>query len=80
MQDERKQESRGDKDKEKIGTDTVTQIIHYLGQDKLSTPEDDTRKERNDPVIYSNKMQLLSQEIKDKLETLSKIANTMKKN
>ena len=45
----------------------------------LPTPDDGSRKGQDNPVIYNNEIQLISQEIKDKLKTLSKIANTIEK-
>ena len=37
------------------------------------------RKYQEDPVIYNNEIELLSQEIKDKLDILTKIANKIEK-
>ena len=38
-----------------------------------------TRKDQDDPVIYNNEIELLSQGIKDEIEILAKIANTIEK-
>ena len=38
-----------------------------------------TRKDQEDPVIYNNEIELLSQGIKDKLKILAKIAKTIEK-
>ena len=55
-QDERKLETTGDKDKDKIRADTAAQVNHYLDQNKLPTPEEGTRKEQDDPIIYKNEI------------------------
>ena len=52
---------------------------HHLDQNILPTPKEGTRKDQEDPVIYNNEIELLSQGIKDKLEILTKIANTIEK-
>ena len=37
-QDEQKQESTGDQNKDKVRSDTATRILHLLGKDTLPTP------------------------------------------
>ena len=48
---------------------------HHLDQNILPTPKEGTRKDQEDPVIYNDEIELLSQGIKDKLDILAKIAN-----
>ena len=52
---------------------------HHLDQNILLTPKEGTRKDQEDPVIYNNEIELLSQGIKDELDILTKIANTIEK-
>ena len=42
-------------------------LLHYLDQSSLPTPEEGTRTELEDRVIFNNEIELLSQGIKDKL-------------
>ena len=48
-QDERKLESTGEKDKDKIRADIAARVNHYLDQNKLPTPKEGTRKEQDNP-------------------------------
>ena len=79
IQDDRKLDTTGDADKDKIRAETAARVHHYLDQNSLPTPEEGTRKDQEDPVIYNNEIELLSQGIKGKLEILAKIANTIEK-
>ena len=78
-QDERKLDTTGDADKDKIRAKTTAWVQHHLDQKILPTPMEGTRKDQEDPVIYNNEIELLSQGIKDKLEILAKISNTISK-
>ena len=78
-QDERKLDTTGDADKDKIRAKTAAQVHHHLDQKILPTPMEGTRKDQEDPVIYNSKIELISQGIKDRLEILAKIGKTIEK-
>ena len=77
-QDERKLDTTGDADKDKIRAETAAWVHHHLDQKILPTPMEGTRKDQEDPVIYNNEIELLSQGIKDKLEILAKMPTKLK--
>ena len=45
----------------------------------MPTPKAGTQGEQDEPVIYDNELQLLSKETRDKLQTLTKTADTINK-
>ena len=51
-QDEQKQESTGNQNKDKVRSDTATQILHLLDKDTLPTPRAGNRDNQEELVIY----------------------------
>ena len=78
-QDERKQESTGDQNRDKVKSDTATWILLHLDKDQLPTPRAGNWGDQEEPVIYENELQALTKETRDKLQTLTKIEDTIDK-
>ena len=64
-QDERKPDTTGDADKDKIRATTAARVHHHLDQNILPTAKEGTREDQDDAAIYNDEMELLSQGIKD---------------
>ena len=78
-QDEQKKESTGDQNMDKVRSDTAAQILHLLGKDTLPTPRTGNREDPEELNMYENELQSLTQETRDKLQTLTKIADAIDK-
>ena len=79
MQEERKKETTNDPSQDKIRDETAAQIHHFLEKNKLPTLVAGTRKSSDEPSIYENKLQALSQETRDKLAKLEQLQDTIVK-
>ena len=77
--DERKKETTGDPNMDKVRNDTAARILHLIGQDTLPTPRAGTRENPDELDIYENELQSLAQETRDKLKTLTKIQDAIEK-
>ena len=78
-QDERKQESTGDQNRDKVKSDTATRILLHLDKDQLPTPRAGNRGNQEEPIIYENELQALTKETRDKLQKLTRIADAIDK-
>ena len=78
-QDEQKQESTGDQNKDKVRSDTAAQILHLLGKDTLPTPRAGNGEDHEELVIYEDELQSLTQETRNKLQTLTRIVDAIDK-
>ena len=74
-----KQESTGDQNKDKVRSNTAAQILHLLGKDTLPTPRAGNREDHEELVIYEDELQSITKETRDKLQTLTKIADAIDK-
>ena len=72
-QDERKKETIGDPNMDKVRNDTAARILHLIGKDTLPTPRARTRENPDELIIYESELQSLAQETSEKLTTLAKI-------
>ena len=59
-------EPEGDVDKDKVIRDTIKRLNYYLQEDKLPTPKEGEREKQDDPNIYTNELQALSQQAQEK--------------
>merc|ERR1711867_247286 len=78
-QDEQKQESTGDQNRDKVKSDTATRILLHLDRDQLPTPRAGNHGDQEEPIIYENGLQAQTKETRDKLQTLTRITDTIDK-
>ena len=55
-------------DKDKVIRYTIRQLNFYLQEDKLPTPKDRERENQDDPNIYTNELQAISQQAQEKFK------------
>ena len=74
-----KLESTGDPNKDEVRSDTATRILHLLYKDMRPTPRVGNWDNQEELVIYEDEFQSLTQETRDMLQTLTKIADEIDK-
>ena len=78
-QEEREKETTNDANKDKLRDETAARIHHFLQKNKLPTLVAGTRESSDEPSIYENELQALSQETRDKLAKLEQLQDTIAK-
>ena len=78
-QEEQKKETTNDANKDKLRDETAARIHHFLQKNKLPTLVAGTRTSSDQPSIYENELQALSQETRDKLAKLEQLQDTIAK-
>ena len=79
VQDECRRESTDNANLDKLREDVATKMQDSLKKDKLPAIISGTRQSSEENSIFENELQVLSQEIRDKLSNLQRITDTLAK-
>ena len=79
VQDERRRESTDNANLDKLREDVATKMQDSIKKDKLPAIVSGTRQISEENSIFESELQVLSQEIRDKLSNLQRIKDTLAK-
>ena len=79
VQDERRRELTDNANLYKLGEDVATKMQNSLKKIKLPAIVSGTRQSSEENSIFESELQVLSQEIRDKLSDLQRITDTLVK-
>ena len=65
------------RNKNKVRSDIATRTLYLLCKDTLPTPRAGNQEDPEELNIYEDELQSLTQETRDKLQTLTKIADAI---
>ena len=64
-----------DENKDKVIRDTIRRLTSFLQEDELPTPKDGDQEIQDEPNIYTNELQTLSQQAQEKFKYIYHLAD-----
>ena len=78
-QGELKLESTGVENRDKVRNDTANQLLLYMKNEKLPTLKAGNREDPYELAIYINELPTITKDTREKIQTLTKIPDTIDK-